>query len=235
MTIGTGQGKTAMIWMIAIALQNETGASRILIVTPNDAIKQQFSGYFPLGIVPNGIEVTDEPNFQQFHEFDVALIDEGDLIVHDWCVNIQYVAKSPVLRGLHSLRGKPFIMFSATFQDGDEAIMRLAMDCNDSKHWLRLQPWQEAVLGNKQKTHFEWHPFSKAKQAYGKLTSLVKELYKEQPVLVFYEEKTKELTDALDAAYKPAKSSLAIIDDSKSLQQAQLVSAEIENGVFLLG
>ena len=53
-----------MIWMIAIALQNETGASRILIVTPNDAIKQQFSGYFPLGIVPNGIEVTDEPNFQ---------------------------------------------------------------------------------------------------------------------------------------------------------------------------
>jgi restriction endonuclease len=64
MTIGTGQGKTAMIWMIAIALQNETGASRILIVTPNDAIKQQFSGYFPLGIVPKGIEVTDEPNFQ---------------------------------------------------------------------------------------------------------------------------------------------------------------------------
>jgi hypothetical protein len=37
-TIGTGQGKTAMIWMIAIALQNETGASIILIVTPNDAI-----------------------------------------------------------------------------------------------------------------------------------------------------------------------------------------------------
>ena len=36
-------------------------------------------------------------------------------------------------------------------------------------------------------------------------------------VLVFYEEKTKELTDALDAAYKPAKSGLAIIDDSKSL------------------
>lgn len=179
MTIGTGQGKTAMIWMIAIALQNETGASRILIVTPNDAIKQQFSGYFPLGIVPNGIEVTDEPNFQQFHEFDVALIDEGDLIVHDWCVNIQSVPKSHVLRGLHSLRGKPFIMFSATFQDGDEAIMRLAMDCNDSKHWLRLQPWQEAVLGNKQKTHFEWHPFSKAKPAYGKLTSLVKELYKD--------------------------------------------------------
>ena len=53
MTIGTGQGKTAMIWMIAIALQNETVASRILIVTPNDAIKQQFQGYFPLGIVPN--------------------------------------------------------------------------------------------------------------------------------------------------------------------------------------
>jgi hypothetical protein len=43
------------------------------------------------------------------------------------------------------------------------------------------------------------------------------------------------LTDALDAAYKPAKSGLAIIDDSKSLQQAQLMSAEIENGVFLLG
>jgi hypothetical protein len=64
MTIGTGQGKTAMIWMIAIALQNETGASRILIVTPNDEIKQQFLGYFLLGIVPNGIEVTDEPNFQ---------------------------------------------------------------------------------------------------------------------------------------------------------------------------
>jgi len=36
-------------------------------------------------------------------------------------------------------------------------------------------------------------------------------------VLVFYEEKTKELTDALDAAYKTAKSGLAIIDDSKSL------------------
>jgi hypothetical protein len=54
-------------------------------------------------------------------------------------------------------------------------------------------------------------------------------------VLVFYEEKTKELIDALDAAYKPAKSGLAIIDDSKSLQQAQLMSAEIENGVFLLG
>ena len=67
------------------------------------------------------------------------------------------------------------------------------------------------------------------------MTSLVKELYKEQPVLVFYEEKTKELTDALDAAYKPAKSGLAIIDDSKSLQQAQLMSAEIENSVFLLG
>ena len=67
------------------------------------------------------------------------------------------------------------------------------------------------------------------------MTSLVKELYKEQPVLFFYEEKTKELTDALDAAYKPAKSGLAIIDDSKSLQQAQLMSAEIENGVFLLG
>ena len=41
MTIGTGQGKTAMIWMIAIALQNDEGASKILIVTPNDAIKQQ--------------------------------------------------------------------------------------------------------------------------------------------------------------------------------------------------
>ncbi len=46
MTIGTGQGKTAMIWMIAIALQNETEAPRILIVTPNEAIKQQFSGFF---------------------------------------------------------------------------------------------------------------------------------------------------------------------------------------------
>ena len=64
MTIGTGQGKTAMIWMIAIALQNETGASRILIITPNNAIKQKFSGYVPLGIIPNGKEVTDEPNFQ---------------------------------------------------------------------------------------------------------------------------------------------------------------------------
>ena len=47
-------------------------------------------------------------------------------------------------------------------------------------------------------------------------------------MLVFYEEKTKELNDALDAAYKPAKNGLAIIDDSKSLQQAQLMSAEIE-------
>ncbi len=46
MTIGTGQSKTAMIWMIAIALQNETGASRILIVTPNDAIMQQFQATF---------------------------------------------------------------------------------------------------------------------------------------------------------------------------------------------
>jgi ribose 5-phosphate isomerase len=64
MTIGTGQGKTAMIWMIAIALQNKTGASKILIVTPNEAMKQQFRGYFPPGIVPNGIKVTDEPNFQ---------------------------------------------------------------------------------------------------------------------------------------------------------------------------
>ncbi len=64
MTIGTGQGKTAMIWMIAIASQNYKGASRILIVTPNDTIKQQFLGYSPLGIVPYGIEVTDEPNFQ---------------------------------------------------------------------------------------------------------------------------------------------------------------------------
>ncbi len=64
MTIRTGQGKTAIIWMIAIALQNDKGASIILIVTPNDAIKQQFRGYFHLGIVPNGIKVTDEPNFQ---------------------------------------------------------------------------------------------------------------------------------------------------------------------------
>ncbi len=54
MTIGTGQGKTAMIWMIAIALQKETGASRILIVTLNDAIKQQFLGYFPLGMLQMG-------------------------------------------------------------------------------------------------------------------------------------------------------------------------------------
>ena len=64
MTIGTGQGKTAIIWMIAIALQNPLGAKRILIVTPNDAIKQQFLGYFRLGIAPHGIEVTDDPNFQ---------------------------------------------------------------------------------------------------------------------------------------------------------------------------
>ncbi len=54
-------------------------------------------------------------------------------------------------------------------------------------------------------------------------------------MLFLYEEKTKELTDALDAAYQPAKSGLAIIEDSKSLQQAQLMSAEIKNGVFLLG
>lgn len=53
-------------------------------------------------------------------------------------------------------------------------------------------------------------------------------------MLVFYEEKTKELTDALDAAYKPAKSGLAIIDDSKSLQQAQLMSAELKIASFCL-
>ncbi len=44
----------------------------------------------------------------------------------------------------------------------------------------------------KSKTNFEWHPFSKAKKAYGKLISLVKELYIEQLVLVFYEEKTED-------------------------------------------
>jgi hypothetical protein len=49
------------------------------------------------------------------------------------------------------------------------------------------------------------------------LISLVKELHKDQPVLVFYEDKSKELIAALDAAFKPAKSGLAIIDDSKSL------------------
>ena len=90
-------------------------------------------------------------------------------------------------------------------------------------------------MGTKQKTHFEWYPFSQAKQAYGKLTSIVKDLYKDQPVLVFYEDKTRELTNALNSAYKPAKSGLAMIDDSSSLQQAQLMSAEIQNGVFLIG
>ena len=103
MTIGTGQGKTAIICLIAIALRNAVGASKYLIVTPNEEIKQQFIRYFHLGISPEGIQVTDEPNFQQFHEFDFALVDEGDLIVNDWCVNIQMLAKQNVLCGLYSL------------------------------------------------------------------------------------------------------------------------------------
>ena len=95
--------------------------------------------------------------------------------------------------------------------------MRLAMECNEGNYRLRLPSWQEAVLGIKSKTHFDWHPNSKAKTAYGYLTSLVKGLHKDKPVLVFYEKKSKELIAALDAAFKPAKSGLAIIDDSKSL------------------
>ncbi len=111
--------------------------------------------------------------------------------------------------------------------------MILLINCYDSKHGLRLRKGRRPCWETN-KNSFEWNKFSKGKKAMRNFLASSKSCAKRQPVLFFYEEKTKKWTDALDAAFKTAKSRFAIIEDGYSLNQANLISSEIENYVLLI-
>jgi len=74
-----------MILMIAMAFQAAENRKKVLIVVPNALIKDQFVGYFYCQVLPDGIEITEDTLFEDRYEYDVLLVDEGDLIVRDWC------------------------------------------------------------------------------------------------------------------------------------------------------
>ena len=83
MTIGTGQGKTPMILMIALAFQALAEPKKVLIVVPTSLIKDQFVDYFDSLVMPEGILIIDDALFEDRYDYDILLVDEGDVIVRD--------------------------------------------------------------------------------------------------------------------------------------------------------
>ena len=108
---------------------------------PNALIKDQFVGYFECQVLPDGIEITEDTLFEDRYDYDVLLVDEGDVIVRDWCLVFEQLKGGLYKpRGLYSMKAKPFIMFTATFSTGEKAIMMKALQCHKPEHWLKFEP-----------------------------------------------------------------------------------------------
>jgi hypothetical protein len=115
---------------------------------PTPLIKEQFVDYFDSLVMPEGILITDDALFEDRYEYDILLVDEGDVIVRDWCLTFEPLqGKLFKPRGLYSMKAKPFIMFSATFNKGEKAIMMKALQCQNINHWLAFETWGEAIMG----------------------------------------------------------------------------------------
>ena len=223
-----------MILMIAMAFQAAENPQKVLIVVPNALIKDQFVGYFECQVLPDGIEITEDTLFEDRYDYDVLLVDEGDVIVRDWCLVFEQLKGGLYKpRGLYSMKAKPFIMFTATFSTGEKAIMMKALQCHKPDHWLKFETWNAAIKGDKCADVLEFHETTTEKAGHDKLLKLAKDACKEQPVLVFYEEKTEALRKVCEAACKP-NLPLREINDANGLAQAKIGSADVENGIILL-